>query len=131
MSSFCVNNASVLPQRDQSTASDTQEPEGAQSSAVSVATPCSDGPGPPPLMILPPQIGDTHSPAAATTAEEAMSVSHDMAARETRPLPGDLGALGGAAPLGGDMAGAEGGSEETSGESETWAASVPPVRAPS
>lgn len=126
MSCFCVNNAFLLPQRDQSAASDTQEPEGA---AVSLATVCSDGPGPPPLTFLPPQIGDTHSPAAATTAEEAMSVSHDMAARETRPLPGDLGTLGGAAPLGGDMAGAEGGSEEASGESETWAASVPPVRA--
>uniref|UniRef100_A0A3B3DUA8 BCL2-associated athanogene 6 n=1 Tax=Oryzias melastigma TaxID=30732 RepID=A0A3B3DUA8_ORYME len=98
----------IVLQRDQSTASGTQEPEGAQSSAI----------------------GDTHSPAAATTAEEAMSVSHDMAARETRPLPGDLGALGGAAPLGGDMAGAEGGSEETSGESETWAASVPPEWVP-
>ncbi|XP_011484076.1 large proline-rich protein BAG6 isoform X2 [Oryzias latipes] len=96
----------IVPlQRDQSAASDTQEPEGAA-------------------------IGDTHSPAAATTAEEAMSGSHDMAARETRPLPGDLGTLGGAAPLGGDMAGAEGGSEEASGESETWAASVPPEWVP-
>uniref|UniRef100_A0A3Q2CXS7 BCL2-associated athanogene 6 n=1 Tax=Cyprinodon variegatus TaxID=28743 RepID=A0A3Q2CXS7_CYPVA len=69
------------------------------------------------------------SPAAATTAEEAMS--HDNAAassRETRALPGDLGASGGAAPLGGDMvaAGAEGGSEE----SESWAAAVPPEWVP-
>jgi len=82
----------------------------------------------------PPKIGDTLSPAAATTAEEAMSVSHDTAvsSRETRVLPGDLGASGGAAPLGGDMAaaGAEGSSEESAGESEAWAAAVPPVRAP-
>uniref|UniRef100_A0A4W6BQM8 BCL2-associated athanogene 6 n=1 Tax=Lates calcarifer TaxID=8187 RepID=A0A4W6BQM8_LATCA len=79
-------------------------------------------------------IGDTLSPAAATTAEEAMSVSHDTRAssRETRVLPGDLGASGGAAPLGGDMAaaGAEGGSEESAGESETWAAAVPPEWVP-
>ncbi|PWA28229.1 hypothetical protein CCH79_00018543 [Gambusia affinis] len=76
-------------------------------------------------------IGDTLSPAAATTAEEAMSVSHDTPAassRETRALPGDLGASGGAAPLGGDVAaaGAEGGSEEA----ETWAAAVPPEWVP-
>ncbi|KAM7421415.1 hypothetical protein PAMA_015511 [Pampus argenteus] len=80
------------------------------------------------------QIGDTHSPAAATTAEEAMSVSHDTRAssRETRVLPGDLGASGGAAPLGGDMAaaGAEGVSEESAGESEAWAAAVPPEWVP-
>lgn len=76
--------------------------------------------------------GDTLSPAAATTAEEAMSVSHDTrgSSREVRVLPGDLGASGGAAPLGGDMAaaGAEGGSEESARESEAWAAAVPPVR---
>ncbi|XP_014873714.1 large proline-rich protein BAG6 isoform X2 [Poecilia latipinna] len=76
-------------------------------------------------------IGDTLSPAAATTAEEAMSVSHDTPAassRETRALPGDLGASGGAAPLGGDVAaaGAEGGGEEA----ETWAAAVPPEWVP-
>lgn len=63
-----------------------------------------------------------------------MSVAHDTRAssRETRVLPGDLGASGGAAPLGGDMAaaGAEGGSEESARESEAWAAAVPPVRAP-
>lgn len=63
-----------------------------------------------------------------------MSVSHDSRAssRETRALPGDLGASGGAAPLGGDMAaaGAEGGSEESARESEAWAAAVPPVRPP-
>lgn len=80
-----------------------------------------------------PKVGDTLSPAAATTAEEAMSVSRDTRAssREARVLPGDLGASGGAAPLGGDMAvaGAEGGSEESARESETWAAAVPPVRA--
>ncbi|KAG7216538.1 hypothetical protein INR49_002025 [Caranx melampygus] len=80
------------------------------------------------------QIGDTHSPAAATTAEEAMSVSPSTRAssRETRVLPGDLGATGGAAPLGGDMAaaGAEGGSEDSSGESEAWAAAVPPEWVP-
>uniref|UniRef100_A0A8C4EN54 BCL2-associated athanogene 6 n=1 Tax=Dicentrarchus labrax TaxID=13489 RepID=A0A8C4EN54_DICLA len=79
-------------------------------------------------------IGDTLSPAAATTAEEAMSVSHDTRAssRETRVLPGDLGATGGAAPLGGDMAaaGAEGGSEESPRESEAWAAAVPPEWVP-
>lgn len=60
-----------------------------------------------------------------------MSVSHDAAvsSRETRVLPGDLGTSGGAAPVGGDKAaaGAEGGSEESAGESEAWAASVPPV----
>lgn len=61
-----------------------------------------------------------------------MSVSHDTRgpSREARVLPGDLGASGGAAPLGGDMAaaGAEGGSEESARESEAWAAAVPPVR---
>uniref|UniRef100_A0A3Q3FN06 BCL2-associated athanogene 6 n=1 Tax=Labrus bergylta TaxID=56723 RepID=A0A3Q3FN06_9LABR len=64
-------------------------------------------------------IGDTLSPAAATTAEEAMSVSHDTRAssRETRVLPGDL-------------AGAEGGSEESPRESEAWAAAVPPEWVP-
>lgn len=59
-------------------------------------------------------------------------MSHDTrpSPRETRVLPGDLGASGGAAPLGGDMAaaGAEGGSEESARESEAWAAAVPPVR---
>uniref|UniRef100_A0A8C9X9F9 BCL2-associated athanogene 6 n=1 Tax=Sander lucioperca TaxID=283035 RepID=A0A8C9X9F9_SANLU len=81
-----------------------------------------------------PHIGDTLSPAAATTAEEAMSVSHNTRAssRETRVLPGDLGASGGAAPLGGDMAaaGAEGGSDESPRESEAWAAAVPPEWVP-
>ncbi|XP_060905955.1 large proline-rich protein BAG6 [Labrus mixtus] len=99
-------------QRDQSSAAGTQEPERAQSATI----------------------GDTLSPAAATTAEEAMSVSHDTRAssRETRVLPGDLGASGGAAPLGGDMAaaGAEGGSEESPRESEAWAAAVPPEWVP-
>lgn len=61
-------------------------------------------------------------------------MSHDtrVSSQEARVLPGDLGASGGAAPLGGDMAaaGAEGGSEESSAESEAWAAAVPPVRAP-
>ncbi|KAF3839519.1 hypothetical protein F7725_018236 [Dissostichus mawsoni] len=79
-------------------------------------------------------IADTLSPAAATTAEEAMNVSHDTRAssREPRVLPGDLGASGGAAPLGGDMAaaGAEGGSEESARDSEAWAASVPPEWVP-
>uniref|UniRef100_A0A7N6B8T6 BCL2-associated athanogene 6 n=1 Tax=Anabas testudineus TaxID=64144 RepID=A0A7N6B8T6_ANATE len=67
-----------------------------------------------------PKIGDTLSPAAATTAEEAMV------------LPGDLGATGGAVPIGGDRAaaGAEGGSEESAGESEAWAAAVPPEWVP-
>uniref|UniRef100_A0A8C2ZC72 BCL2-associated athanogene 6 n=1 Tax=Cyclopterus lumpus TaxID=8103 RepID=A0A8C2ZC72_CYCLU len=48
------------------------------------------------------QIEDTLSPAAATTAEEAMSVSHDT----------------------------RGGSEESARESETWAAAVPPEWVP-
>lgn len=79
------------------------------------------------------------SPAAATTAEEAMSVTEEMSvaapsSREHRPLPSDLGAsgaagpLGGAAPLGADRAvgGAEGGREEQ----EAWAAAVPPEWVP-
>lgn len=79
------------------------------------------------------------SPAAATTAEEAMSVTEENSAaapssREHRPLPSDLGAsggagpLGGAAPLGADRAvgGAEGGREEQ----EAWAAAVPPEWVP-
>ncbi|XP_054476976.1 LOW QUALITY PROTEIN: large proline-rich protein BAG6 [Anoplopoma fimbria] len=107
-----IQNYIVPTQRDQSSATGTQEPERAQSATI----------------------GDTLSPAAATTAEEAMSVSHDTRAssRETRVLPGDLGASGGAAPLGGDMAaaGAEGGSEESARESETWAAAVPPEWVP-
>lgn len=62
----------------------------------------------------------------------SVSPSTRTSSRETRVLPGDLGATGGAAPLGGDMAaaGAEGGSEDSAGESEAWAAAVPPVRAP-
>ncbi|XP_034384557.1 large proline-rich protein BAG6 isoform X2 [Cyclopterus lumpus] len=107
-----IQNYIVHTQADQSSAPGTQEPERAQSAAIE----------------------DTLSPAAATTAEEAMSVSHDTRAssRETRVLPGDLGASGGAAPLGGDMAaaGAEGGSEESARESETWAAAVPPEWVP-
>ncbi|XP_044214348.1 large proline-rich protein BAG6-like [Thunnus albacares] len=107
-----IQNYIVHTQRDQSSATGTQEPERAQSSTI----------------------GDNLSPAAATTAEEAMSVSHDTRAssQETRVLPGDLGASGGAAPLGGDMAaaGAEGVSEESAGESETWAAAVPPEWVP-
>lgn len=106
-----IQNYIVHTQRDQSAAG-TQEPEGAQG----------------------PSNGDTLSPAAATTAEEAMSVSHDTrgSSREARVLPGDLGASGGAAPLGGDMAaaGAEGGSEESARESEAWAAAVPPEWVP-
>ncbi|XP_023262937.1 large proline-rich protein BAG6-like [Seriola lalandi dorsalis] len=102
----------ILLQRDQSSATGTQEPEQAQSATI----------------------GDTLSPVAATTAEEAMSVSPNTRAssRETRVLPGDLGASGGAAPLGGDMAaaGAEGGSEDSAGESEAWAAAVPPEWVP-
>ncbi|XP_028984008.1 large proline-rich protein BAG6 isoform X2 [Betta splendens] len=103
-----IQNYIVHTQRDQSSATGTQELEQAQSAAI----------------------GDTLSPAAATTAEEAMSVSHDTRAssRDTRVVPGDLGATGGAAPLGGNRAaaGAEGGSEE----SETWAAAVPPEWVP-
>uniref|UniRef100_A0A669BKT0 BCL2-associated athanogene 6 n=1 Tax=Oreochromis niloticus TaxID=8128 RepID=A0A669BKT0_ORENI len=82
----------------------------------------------------PPKIGDNLSPAAATTAEEAMSVSQEtrVSSRDTRVLPGDLGASGGAVPLGGDMAaaGAEGGREESAGESDGWAAAVPPEWVP-
>ncbi|XP_078108413.1 large proline-rich protein BAG6 isoform X2 [Sander vitreus] len=107
-----IQNYIVHTQRDQSSATSTQEPERAQSATI----------------------GDTLSPAAATTAEEAMSVSHNTRAssRETRVLPGDLGASGGAAPLGGDMAaaGAEGGSDESPRESEAWAAAVPPEWVP-
>ncbi|XP_059195047.1 large proline-rich protein BAG6 isoform X1 [Centropristis striata] len=107
-----IQNYIVHTQRDQSSATGAQEPERAQSATI----------------------GDTLSPAAATTAEEAMSVSHETRAssRETRALPGDLGASGGAAPLGGDMAaaGAEGGSEESARESEAWAAAVPPEWVP-
>uniref|UniRef100_A0A1A7W844 BCL2-associated athanogene 6 n=1 Tax=Iconisemion striatum TaxID=60296 RepID=A0A1A7W844_9TELE len=102
----------VYTQMDQTSGSSTQGAERAQSETI----------------------GDTLSPAAATTAEEAMSVSHDTASssRETRALPTDLGASGGAAPLGGDMAaaGAEGGNEDSDGESETWAAVVPPEWVP-
>ncbi|XP_041797503.1 large proline-rich protein BAG6-like isoform X3 [Chelmon rostratus] len=107
-----IQNYIVHTQGDQSSEPGTQEPERAQSATI----------------------GDTFSPAAATTAEEAMSVSHDTRAssRETRVLPGDLGASGGAAPLGGDMAaaGAEGGSEESARDSEAWAAAVPPEWVP-
>ncbi|XP_029307186.1 large proline-rich protein BAG6 isoform X2 [Cottoperca gobio] len=102
----------VHTQRDPSSATGTQEPEQAQSATI----------------------GDILSPAAATTAEEAMSVSHDTRAssQETRVLPGDLGTSGGAAPLGGDMAaaGAEGGSEDSARDSEAWAAAVPPEWVP-
>lgn len=59
-----------------------------------------------------------------------MSQETRVSSRDTRVLPGDLGASGGAVPLGGDM-GAEGGREESAGESDGWAAAVPPVRAPS
>ncbi|XP_027142627.1 large proline-rich protein BAG6 isoform X3 [Larimichthys crocea] len=107
-----IQNYIVRTQGDQSSATGTQEPERAQSATI----------------------GDTLSPAAATTAEEAMSVSHDTRAssREARVLPGELGASGGAAPLGGDMAaaGAEGVSEESARESEAWAAAVPPEWVP-
>ncbi|XP_013770831.1 large proline-rich protein BAG6 [Pundamilia nyererei] len=102
----------VHTQRDQSSAAGGQEPEQAQSATI----------------------GDNLSPAAATTAEEAMSVSQEtrVSSRDTRVLPGDLGASGGAVPLGGDMAaaGAEGGREESAGESDGWAAAVPPEWVP-
>ncbi|XP_010786855.1 large proline-rich protein BAG6-like [Notothenia coriiceps] len=107
-----IQNYIVHTQGDTSSATGTQVPERAQSATIA----------------------DTLSPAAATTAEEAMNVSHDTRAssREPRVLPGDLGASGGAAPLGGDMAaaGAEGGSEESARDSEAWAASVPPEWVP-
>ncbi|XP_033836602.1 large proline-rich protein BAG6 [Periophthalmus magnuspinnatus] len=80
--------------------------------------------------------GDSLSPAAATTAEEAMSVTEETMpiaresaplSREHKPLPSDLGASGGAGPLGGAVPlGAEGGREET----EAWAAAVPPEWVP-
>ncbi|KAM3872901.1 large proline-rich protein BAG6 [Diretmus argenteus] len=77
---------------------------------------------------------DTHSPAPATTAEEAMSASRETRAssRETRVLPGEIGASGGAAPSGGAVAapGAEGGSEDAVGDSEAWTAAVPPEWVP-
>ncbi|KAM9851863.1 large proline-rich protein BAG6-like isoform 2-T2 [Aulostomus maculatus] len=100
-----IQNYIVYTQGDQSSAPDTQEPERTQSATV----------------------GDTLSPAAATTAEEAMSVSHDTrtSLRETRVLPGDLGASGG-----GGNVGAEGVSEEPTGEPEAWAAAVPPEWVP-
>ncbi|XP_028254733.1 large proline-rich protein BAG6 isoform X2 [Parambassis ranga] len=105
-----IQNYIVHTQTDQPSATSTHEPERAQSATI----------------------GDSLSPAAATTAEEAMSVSLDARAlsRETRVLPGDLGASGGAVPLGGDVAGAVGGSEESSGEAEAWAAAVPPEWVP-
>ncbi|CAF88944.1 unnamed protein product, partial [Tetraodon nigroviridis] len=76
--------------------------------------------------------GESLSPAAATTAEEAMSVSREprVSSRDARAVPGDLG---GAAALGGDpatAAGAEGGGEESAQESEAWAAAVPPEWVP-
>ncbi|KAM9807099.1 large proline-rich protein BAG6 isoform X2 [Syngnathus typhle] len=93
--------------RDQSAATDTQEPEQTQSATMS----------------------ETLSPAAATTAEEAMLGS---SSRETRAPPADLGTTGGAAPLGGDKAaaGADGTSEVSAGESEAWVATVPPEWVP-
>ncbi|XP_049586506.1 large proline-rich protein BAG6 [Syngnathus scovelli] len=102
-----VQNYIVYTQGDQSAATDTQEPEQTQSATMS----------------------ETLSPAAATTAEEAMLVS---SSRETRAPPADLGAAGGAAPLGGDKAaaGADGTSEVSAGESEAWAATVPPEWVP-
>uniref|UniRef100_A0A8C7J5B6 BCL2-associated athanogene 6 n=1 Tax=Oncorhynchus kisutch TaxID=8019 RepID=A0A8C7J5B6_ONCKI len=64
---------------------------------------------------------DTHSPAPATTAEEAMASS-----QETRAEPRETGATGGSAPLGGAMAAAEAsGREEPGRETEAWAAAVP------
>lgn len=102
----------VHTQRDPSSAAGTQEPEQAPSATVD----------------------DSLSPAAGTTAEEAMSVSQDTrpSSREPRVLPGDLGASGGAAPLGGDKAaaGAEGGRDDSAGENEAWAAAVPPEWVP-
>ena len=66
----------------------------------------------------------THSPAPATTAEEAMASS-----QETRAEPRETGATGGAAPLGGAMAAAEAsGREEPGRETEAWTAAVPAVR---
>ncbi|XP_021416104.2 large proline-rich protein BAG6 isoform X2 [Oncorhynchus mykiss] len=63
----------------------------------------------------------THSPAPATTAEEAMASS-----QETRAEPRETGATGGAAPLGGAMAAAEAsGREEPGRETEAWTAAVP------
>uniref|UniRef100_A0A674B3U7 BCL2-associated athanogene 6 n=1 Tax=Salmo trutta TaxID=8032 RepID=A0A674B3U7_SALTR len=67
------------------------------------------------------QMEATHSPAPATTAEEAMASS-----QETRAEPRETGATGGAAPLGGAMAAAEAsGREEPGRETEAWTAAVP------
>lgn len=73
---------------------------------------------------------ETHSPAPATTAEEAMSAPREMRTLplETRVLAGEQGASGGAAPVGGVVAGARGRKGESVAESEAWAAAVPPVR---
>ncbi|XP_071253763.1 large proline-rich protein BAG6-like isoform X3 [Salvelinus alpinus] len=63
----------------------------------------------------------THSPAPATTAEEAMASSQD-----TRAEPRETGATGGAAPFGGAMATAEAsGREEPGRETEAWTSAVP------
>eukprot|EP00063_Salmo_salar_P081260 XP_014056095.1 PREDICTED: large proline-rich protein BAG6-like isoform X4 [Salmo salar] len=67
------------------------------------------------------EIEATHSPAPATTAEEAMASS-----QETRAEPRETGATGGAAPLGGAMAAAEAsGREEPGRETDAWTAAVP------
>ncbi|XP_056141602.1 large proline-rich protein BAG6 isoform X2 [Lampris incognitus] len=96
-------HAYIVPtQTEQMSAGAAQEPEQAQSVAISM-------------------IEDILSPAAATTAEEAVSGEMQASSVETRTLSGDTGASGGAPPLGG----AEGGREESAGNMEAWAAAVP------
>ncbi|XP_077455279.1 large proline-rich protein BAG6-like isoform X2 [Stigmatopora argus] len=71
-------------------------------------------------------MSDTLSPAAATTAEEAMST------QENGAPPADLGGAA-PAPSGGDEAGAEGGAtatRESAAETEAWTAAVPPEWVP-
>uniref|UniRef100_A0A673A040 BCL2-associated athanogene 6 n=1 Tax=Sphaeramia orbicularis TaxID=375764 RepID=A0A673A040_9TELE len=84
------------------------------------------------MMTMRLQVILEHIP--VTLDQEAMSVSQDTrpSSREPRVLPGDLGASGGAAPLGGDKAaaGAEGGRDDSAGENEAWAAAVPPEWVP-
>ncbi|XP_018609990.2 large proline-rich protein BAG6 isoform X1 [Scleropages formosus] len=77
------------------------------------------------------QVEETHSPAPATTAEEAMASSCETGDKGTSS--GDTGAVGGASA--GETRGAAaaippGGREQSGGEAEPWAASVPPEWVP-
>uniref|UniRef100_A0A8C9S072 Large proline-rich protein BAG6 n=1 Tax=Scleropages formosus TaxID=113540 RepID=A0A8C9S072_SCLFO len=76
-------------------------------------------------------VEETHSPAPATTAEEAMASSCETGDKGTSS--GDTGAVGGASA--GETRGAAaaippGGREQSGGEAEPWAASVPPEWVP-